>query len=998
MRLLPGYSSFFKGTSWAVIRGFLGFAFGLLFSHGVWAACSAQYKGLATINEVHQLSQGNENDRLVEVKILSSLITRDDYDDWTVQVCRPVLDKDGNVVENLCTGEIQLSSFNDLTYPWLVADDSLITSEDYISFSQMDIILKAANGQTIDYLQVGEYDYQQDATCTPAYDWQAPASNTKTLARMPDGTGDWGFSSGNSGDITEGTTNDGGEDGPAVSIDNVTVAQGQPAVFTVSLVTPAVTDLLVDFETRSDTAIAGIDFTGTTGTLTIPAGESSGTITVPTLVSGKTVETRFNVNLSNARDSTGSPYGQISSQLGVGTILPAPPLGGFDVDVPEVASVCGTALVTVRVVNSAGDTLSAYDGTISLRTSSGRGNWSLGSGSGNLTPSADTDNDGFASYQFAPGDEGVVEFRLANASADELSVNVSDSSGSPFVVSSPIQFLENAFVIGITDSAGADFVAQRDHNLQVQAVRQDSDGGECGVIPDYEGSVALKAWLSRSADDPAGEAPVALGVTSPDLPDSQPGTPNLTLSFSNGSAPLSWRTTDVGQYRLNLVDDNSGFVVDVNGQPIPVVGVSDLWTVRPDRFDVSVAGNPAAADADGPVFETSGSPFEVTVTALGAAGNPTISYGQEGLPQGAIITHTLEAPSGGSDGALSGTLSIPGGSFEGGMASVADLAWSEVGIIKLQAENPGYLGVAPAVNGESVNVGRFIPAYFGLAVDAGQLGAACNAGAPYSYTGQSMGWSLIPGLFITPYNSQDIETRNYTLGGFRKLVATDVVRLVPVSDETARTTSGAPYPVSSSLEPGSLGNAAAGSGEMIYQFSSDDRVTYEKSLATRVMPFEPDLRIGLESVADSDGVTASTLPDIRPDAPFQIRYGRLQMENVYGPETVDELFMPFSAEYWTGSGFVTNTGDSCTPWNTSNITDPETYHSLVADSATLAGGVGGPLVLEPNGDRGTDTLTWSVPVWLEGDWNQDGALEDPSATATFGVFRGNDRIVYWRER
>ncbi len=976
----------------ALTRGFLVFLVGLVFSHGVWAACSPQYKGLATINEVHQLSQGNSNTRLVEVKVLSSLITSDDYDDWTLEICSPT----GNTA--LCTGELSLSDFDDSTYPWVVADTGLILSEDYINFDEMDLILKAGNGQTIDYLQVGEYDHQQDVTCTPAYDWQAPASKTKTLARTPDGTGDWGFSSGNSGDITEGTTNDGGEDGPGVSIDNVTVAQGQPAVFTVSLATPAVTDLLVDFETRSDTAIAGIDFTATTGTLTIPAGDLSGTVTVPTLLSGQTVETRFNLNLSNARDTTGSPYGQISSQLGVGTILPAPPLGGFGVDVPEVASVCGTALVTVRVFNGLGNILSGYDGTIFLQTSSGRGDWRLGSGSGILSPDPDTDNDGFASYQFAPADDGVVQLRLENSSADELTVNVRDSSGSPSIVSAPIQFLENALVIGITDSAGADLVAQRDHELQVQAVRQDPDGDECGVIPDYNGNVILKAWLSRSADDPAGEAPSALGVTSPTIPDAEPGTPNLTLSFSNGTAPLSWRTTDVGQYRLNLVDDSSGFVVDVNGQPIPVVGVSDLWTVRPDRFDVAVAGNPAAADADGAVFETSGAPFEVKVTALGAAGAPTISYGQEGTPQGAFITHTLEAPSGGIDGELSGSLTIPGASFENGVARMTDLAWSEVGIIKLQANNPGYLGVAPVVSGESENVGRFIPAYFGLAVDSGQLGAACSSGAPYAYTGQSLGWSLIPELFITPYNSQDIETRNYTLGGFRKLAAPDVVRQVPVSDENALTTSGAPYPVTLSLQPGTLENAAAGSGEMIYQFSSDDQVTYLKSLAARVMPFGPDLRIGLDSVSDSDGVNASTLPDIQPSAPFQIRYGRLQMENVYGPETVDELFMPFSAEYWNGAGFVTNTDDGCTAWNTADITDPEAYHSLVADSSVLAGGVGGPLVLEPNGDRGTDTLSWDMPIWLEGDWDQDGALEDPSATATFGVFRGNDRIVYWRER
>lgn len=984
----------------AILRFCLVFACGLLFSQGLRAACSPQYKGLATINEVHQLSQGGTNTRLVEVKFLSSMITRDDYQDWTLQVCSPLYDNKGNLVENRCSGEISLASFDDSTYPWAVADASLISSEDYINFDQMDLILKAANGQTIDYLQVGSYDHQQDNTCTPAYDWQAPSSNTKTLARTPDGTGDWGFRSGNSGDITEGTTNDGGDSGPGITIDNVTVAQGQPAVFTVSLLTPAVAELRLDYATLSDTAVAGIDFTATSGTLTIPAGATSATVTVPTLVTGQAAETRFSVNLSNARDATGSPYGQIASQLGIGNILPAPPLGGFVVDTPAVASVCGAAVITVRAVNAVGDVLSGYDGTVLLQSSSGRGNWGLVTGSGSLGPGPA--NEGVASYRFAAADNGVVALSLASATADELTVTVTDSSGSPSIVSGAIRFLENALAITSIDPTGVDFIAQRDHSLVVQAVRQDPDNGQCGLIPDYEGEVALKAWLTRSADDPAGQPPVAEGAlpaTMPvSLPDTAPGAANLTLSFSQGEAGLVWRTTDVGQYRLNLVDDSSGFVVDPGGQPIPVVGMSDLWTVRPARFDVVVTGNPAAGDAAGPVFAVSGSPFEARVTALGAAGNPTVSYGKEGWPQGVLITHALEAPLGGNDGVLSGTLTVAGTSFDSGVAALADLTWSEVGIIRLLADNLAYLGIAPAVRGESASVGRFIPDHFGLEIDSGRLGAACSTASPFAYSGQPLTWSLTPAVFITPYNLQTVETRNYTLGGFRKLAAPDVVRQAPVTDATATTRGAQPYPVAVSLEPGVLTSTASGSGEMVYQFAGEDQITYGKSAASRVSPFEPDLRIMLERVADSDGVTATVLPAIRPAASFPLRYGRLQLDNVYGPETVTALAMPFAASYWDGSGFVTNSDDSCSGWTTGDISDPQVYHSLVAGSGVLAGGMAGPLLLQPNGDRGTDRLVWDVPVWLEGDWNQDGVLEDPAATATFGVFRGHDRVIYWRER
>jgi MSHA biogenesis protein MshQ len=42
-------------------------------------------------------------------------------------------------------------------------------------------------------------------------------------------------------------------------------------------------------------------------------------------------------------------------------------------------------------------------------------------------------------------------------------------------------------------------------------------------------------------------------------------------------------------------------------------------------------------------------------------------------------------------------------------------------------------------------------------------------------------------------------------------------------------------------------------------------------------------------------------------------------------------------------------------------------------------------------------VLYGIYDWLQFDWNNDGAHDDnPSATATFGEYRGNDRIVYWR--
>jgi MSHA biogenesis protein MshQ len=43
--------------------------------------------------------------------------------------------------------------------------------------------------------------------------------------------------------------------------------------------------------------------------------------------------------------------------------------------------------------------------------------------------------------------------------------------------------------------------------------------------------------------------------------------------------------------------------------------------------------------------------------------------------------------------------------------------------------------------------------------------------------------------------------------------------------------------------------------------------------------------------------------------------------------------------------------------------------------------------------------TLAVDDWLKFDWDDDvgTAIENPWAVATFGRYRGNDRIIYWRE-
>src|SRR5262249_40424057 len=119
----------------------------------------------------------------------------------------------------------------------------------------------------------------------------------------------------------------------------------------------------VQYTTANSTAIAGSDYQAASGTLTIPAGQTTGTITVPVIGDrlGEPNETFF-VNLSDASNAT------VADNLGSGTITDDEPR----ISISDVSKKEGrngkTTMFTFTVTLSA-----AYDQpvTMSFRTADG---------------------------------------------------------------------------------------------------------------------------------------------------------------------------------------------------------------------------------------------------------------------------------------------------------------------------------------------------------------------------------------------------------------------------------------------------------------------------------------------------------------------------------------------------------------------------------------------------------------------------------------------------
>src|SRR5262245_44305523 len=110
------------------------------------------------------------------------------------------------------------------------------------------------------------------------------------------------------------------DDEPRISIGDTTVTEGntgsRSATFTVTLSAAYDVNVTVNYATANGSATAGNDYQATSGTLTIPAGQTSGTITVQVIGDrlGEANET-FLVNLSSPTNAT------ITFGNGVGMIL-----------------------------------------------------------------------------------------------------------------------------------------------------------------------------------------------------------------------------------------------------------------------------------------------------------------------------------------------------------------------------------------------------------------------------------------------------------------------------------------------------------------------------------------------------------------------------------------------------------------------------------------------------------------------------------------------------
>ncbi len=728
----------------------------------------------------------------------------------------------------------------------------------------------------------------------------------------------------------------------------------------------------------------------------------------------------------------------------------------FTITVGGSATTCDPQTVIITAYDAAGNVFTGYIGTVSITTSTNHGDWSQVAVTGTLTNGpADS---GAATYTFVAGDAGAKSLELSNHHAESLTITTQD--GAVTNTSGTVTFSDNAFIITPTTSTGGvanstEIVAGRNHGFRVEMWRKNPGTGNCAIASGYNGTKNLDGWLTLDALDPGGTAPTIGGVSLPSTaPAVNPASNNLSVTFTNGVANITLSTTDVGKYILNLRDDTRVYAGGTN-----ISGSSDSLIVRPFGLGITNinkggTNNPGGTASAGIAFVAAGDTFSATVggylwATADDANNDGIPDAGVDITDNGLTPHfaystalasSIHTPAGGINGTLSGTTPVPQVNFSGGKATVSDLAWDQVGSLYLNATATNYLGVTGVnLTGRSPAIGRIYPHHFTLL--SSSITAACNG---FTYMGQSLpliAYTLQAeklGNGIT--SNYDNNTLGYTLIATPTLAAENNDAGVNLVNRI--TTSSSP-------------KWTAGK----YIFSDSSAVFARATPPTPDGPYD-SLQLGVKTTG-GDGVliqnmdmrattpgacTTGTNPATDCDTrkigtATKIRYGRLRPLNAYGPET-GTIVMPVHMEYYNGTTFIRNILDNCTTLSSPADCTPTTgnytlFNAMASNSTcTIVIGTGTatttlsvlktqpsdpspgiakegiaklsftpttppapPLGKTNTGFADLTALINASLPWLLYEW--DGAdndyNENPTGRANFGIYRGNDRIINWRE-
>jgi MSHA biogenesis protein MshQ len=601
-----------------------------------------------------------------------------------------------------------------------------------------------------------------------------------------------------------------------------------------------------------------------------------------------------------------------------------------------------------------------------------------------------------------------------------------------------ITFSNDGFEIygaNIGDSLPDQLAADNFFNVNVRAVR--SVDNVCEAL--LEGPQEIT--LSYNCDSP-NQCLTPLNIISIDGDGTGENSGNINVEFNDqGVASLALlKYPDAGRLNLSVAAVIEGVTFNHSDQE-PV-------DVYPSYLALSVVETELLYGSSGTQNNyVAGESFTVVIGAYGTNDNLLPNYQAEN-PQ--LKVRRVSPSSSGENGTFkysdSGTklantsaafTNTSGLSFSDGEHRYALANYTEVGRIEIDVQDADYLGNEITFDGE-MTLGDFYPAYFDVALtEVPTLADTCNN--IFSYLGQNINFETSPEFTLTAYNALGTKTLNYSDTYWNYQPNKPTVASLSFIDSSTFSADDSATVINLGDTPVIANNDNYdGSGTVTinngsFRYNKVDPA--DQSIFAAVSPF--DAKINLEfssdffnsSFVDQNGIqdiicykaahSDNTCLgwDINDVIGTQIRYGRLVLESTYGPET-EPLNVPIKTEYFNASQWLLNTDDSnCTSIDftednneiqLSDTSFADSFNSVTSTGVLIKGvAVGNQFTLDaPNTTGELDIwldptaldVTW--PAHLNYDWNGDGFINTddfPEATVNFGLFRGNDRIIHWRE-
>lgn len=602
-----------------------------------------------------------------------------------------------------------------------------------------------------------------------------------------------------------------------------------------------------------------------------------------------------------------------------------------------------------------------------------------------------TISNGSASLQLSHTVPGNVILGIASSNPVTSSNVVCNNGGNNDCTMS---FSESGFIFSMTNQNSC---KQSTNYIEIEAVKKSDSGVSC--VPAFSGNRNVR--FSTTYNSPAsGSKKIAitpLGGSEELNPDTNP----VAIDFDSGNNKFKARYNDAGQVTLtaNYLDADG---LALNG--------SQTFIVTPDHLSV-LAKLPGAGGATLDAILPSGSPvrkaatdiFEVEVMAMCDDGTTQA----KNFHAEVLLSGELPMPLPGFLGALGGDIDRndfiqTAGVFD--KLLFDDISYSEVGYFTLRADVTDYLGTGVNLTGTQVT-GRFTPDHFTL-ISPYNVTTATDWGGSFVYMDQP---KIKIEYVLEAQNGNNIITQNYNAG-----FAPSTVSASAENNDDANELSGR---LSSFSGAWLNGQITFNMDNILFSRNSSPDGPYSLlDIGLKVDDQELGIDILLQNL-DMSSISSGicdplTTCSAKKIGSTDVRYGRLLVENAYGPVNLALSSVKIQVEYYDSNQnlFKINSDDSTTAfdstadidWNVASYSGLSSGDVESTGSGTLNSGLNsfsihktGSPILGP-GMSGYADYRFTTQNWLKFDWKGSGD-ESPEARASFGIFSRSKRLIFTRE-